>query len=136
MSFAVRLVLLGLAGVGLILLIAARTLEPDPRGFGTHEQLGFSPCVFQSWTGRPCPTCGATTAWAHTLRGNLAQAAACNLAGVLSCAVAVVGVPWLLLAVALGHWPIVRPELRQLLLLATTWFALMILDWLRRWFFN
>ena len=51
---------LGLAGV----LGTARLLEPDPRGFGTHTQLGLAPCAFARITGRPCPTCGMTTAFA------------------------------------------------------------------------
>jgi len=35
---------------------------PDPRGFGTHEQLGMVPCGWPPSGGIPCPTCGATTA--------------------------------------------------------------------------
>ncbi len=44
--------------VGLLL-----TLQPDPRGIGTHEQLGMEPCGWaQGPNGIPCPTCGVTTA--------------------------------------------------------------------------
>lgn len=44
------------------LLLANRLLAPDPRGFGTHEQLGLQPCwPMQHW-GLPCPGCGVTTA--------------------------------------------------------------------------
>ena len=55
-----------------ILLIAGamvallRTLQPDPRGVGTHEQLGMAPCGWsQGADGIPCPTCGVTTAACH-----------------------------------------------------------------------
>ena len=62
------------------LAIAAR-LEPDPRGHGTHEQLGLSPCAFKALTGRLCPTCGMTTAFAWTVRGRWSEAWSANPAG-------------------------------------------------------
>ena len=47
-------VLLAAWAVMLVAVLAvARRLEPDPRGFGTHEQLGLSPCAFRATTGRP-----------------------------------------------------------------------------------
>lgn len=115
-----------------MLLITARTLEPDSRGYGTHEQLGLSPCYFQVITGLRCPTCGATTAWSHVLHGNLGRAIAVNLGGLLSCAVALVGVPWLLLTAILGRWPVFQPQLRPLLIVATIWLLIVMLDWMRR----
>ena len=42
----------GLAG----LLAVARNLEPDPRGFGTHTQLGMRSCTFLTATGRLLPS--------------------------------------------------------------------------------
>lgn len=62
------------------LAIASR-LEPDPRGHGTHEQLGLAPCAFRTLTGRPCPTCGMTTAFAWTMRGRWSEAWRANPAG-------------------------------------------------------
>ena len=57
------------AGVlGLVLLgvlCVAAGLSPSPAGHGTHEQLGLPACGFYASTGRPCPTCGMTTAFAH-----------------------------------------------------------------------
>jgi len=44
-------------------------LEPDPRGLGTHEQLGLPACGVREWSGFPCPTCGTTTAAALLLHG-------------------------------------------------------------------
>lgn len=54
----------------LALLAVGRLLEPDPRGWGTHEQLGFQPCFpMRAWN-VPCPGCGVTTAVALAARGH------------------------------------------------------------------
>jgi len=45
---------------GLVLGIAL-SLNPDPSGIGTHQQLGLEPCGFLTWAGYPCPMCGMTT---------------------------------------------------------------------------
>ncbi len=52
----------------------ALVLEPDPRGWGTHEQLGFRPCFpMQHWN-LPCPGCGVTTAITLAARGHVLAA--------------------------------------------------------------
>ena len=61
LGWPIRCVLLVAAAGILGLLVLARKLEPDPRGFGTHTQLGMRPCSFLRMTGRLCPTCGMTT---------------------------------------------------------------------------
>ena len=73
-SLRVRLyaVAILLGGAGLLGL--AGWLEPDPRGFGTHQQLGSGPCGMLIVTGLPCPTCGMTTAFAHAVRGQFLRA--------------------------------------------------------------
>lgn len=43
------------------MILLALATEPDSRGFGTHEQLGLSPCRMMEFTGVPCPGCGVTT---------------------------------------------------------------------------
>jgi hypothetical protein len=37
-------------------------VPPDPRGYGTHELFGMTPCGWPERYGIPCPTCGVTTA--------------------------------------------------------------------------
>ena len=46
---------------------------PDSRGHGTHEQFGMSKCGFVVHYGKPCPTCGVTTAGAHLVRLHVFQ---------------------------------------------------------------
>jgi Protein of unknown function (DUF2752) len=58
-------------------------LEPDARGFGTHTQLGLQPCAFTRVTGRLCPTCGMTTAFAWFVRGKVDRSWQANPAGFL-----------------------------------------------------
>jgi len=79
----------GLAG----LLGLAKTLEPDPRGFGTHVQLGLQPCAFATMTGRLCPTCGMTTSFAWFMRGRMDRSWQANPAG---CLFALLSIPLLI----------------------------------------
>ena len=73
----------------------ARCLVPDPRGLGTHQQLGLPPCTFRVLFGRPCPACGMTTAWANVLRGRLPPALRANVTGTLLCGLDLAAVGWL-----------------------------------------
>jgi hypothetical protein len=119
--------------VGLVLLITARRLDPDPRGYGTHEQLGLTPCFFQQLTGHICPACGTTTAWAHALHGDLKQAASSNLGGTLLCGAALVVAPWLVAVAIAGRWLVTRPTLPLLLSVGSAWLVVALLGWFRRW---
>lgn len=62
-----RLAALLAVAVGGWLIWALLWVDPDPRGFGTHEQLGMLPCGWPAISGIPCPTCGVTTSAAHML---------------------------------------------------------------------
>ena len=73
-----------------------RCCEPSPPGYGTHQQLGLPPCTFWVLFGRPCPTCGMTTAWAHLMRGEWLDACRANAGGALLGLLAMVAAPWLL----------------------------------------
>ena len=59
--------ILALIGIGLLGL----WMDPDPRGFGTHEQLGLAPCRTMEWIGIPCPGCGVTTSVSLFWHGEL-----------------------------------------------------------------
>ena len=77
------------------LLVVARRLEPDPRGFGTHTQLGLPPCAFLAVTGRLCPTCGMTTSFAWLTRGRIDRSWQANPAGCLYALLTIPVVSWL-----------------------------------------
>lgn len=67
--------------IGAAVLGLALWLKPDPRGYGTHEQLSGSPCGWLLVTHYPCPTCGMTTAFAYVVRGQLWRAFLAQPAG-------------------------------------------------------
>lgn len=69
-----------LGGSAAILGLAAN-LQPSSAGLGTHRQLGLPRCSAIVMFGYPCPTCGMTTAFAHTVRGELASAFAAHPGG-------------------------------------------------------
>jgi hypothetical protein len=71
-----HLVLAALVAAPLALLALGAWLVPDPRGFGTHEQLGFRPCWPMSRWNVPCPGCGVTTALALLVRWRVLSAVA------------------------------------------------------------
>ncbi|MCH8275816.1 MAG: DUF2752 domain-containing protein [Armatimonadetes bacterium] len=56
-------------------------LTPDVSGRGTHTQLGLPACAFLTTTGRPCPSCGLTTAFTNLVHGDLASATAAHPLG-------------------------------------------------------
>lgn len=49
-------------------------IRPDPRGHGTHEQLGLDVCGWPIVYGIPCPTCGCTTAACLLVHGRILDA--------------------------------------------------------------
>ena len=91
-------------GAGLLAtLFVASQLRPDPRGWGTHEQLGLPPCAFRAITGVPCPSCGMTTSFAYVVRGQVLVAALTNPGGCLLALGAIVLIPWCIASAAVGR---------------------------------
>ncbi len=69
-----------------ILVVAAR-LTPSPSGYGTHLQIGLpgmGPCPWAEKYGKPCATCGMTTAFAHAADGDVISAFRVQPAGALA----------------------------------------------------
>src|SRR5207247_2121268 len=79
-------------------------LDPDPRGFGTHQRLGLPECTFRMLFQLPCPSCGMTTSFCHFIRGDLRQALQANVGGVLLATLCVAQIPWCWCSAARGRW--------------------------------
>jgi hypothetical protein len=127
----------GLLVIAAILLAGAlglsRALEPDPRGYGTHTQLGLRPCAFATLTGRLCPTCGMTTACAWFVRGRIDRSWRANPAGCLLAALSIPLTFWLL-ACAVRAGPVgFRSLSGPLMGLLLAGCMLSLASWLIRW---
>jgi hypothetical protein len=118
------------ASIALVFLLAvARSLEPDPRGHGTHEQLGLPPCSFIVLYGRPCPACGMTTAWAWVVRGRLDAAVCANTTGTILCILALIAAPWLVASAVNGRWFLWKPGSWVVLTLLGFVALAMLVEW-------
>lgn len=126
LAFAVSALVL----VGLFAL--ACWLEPDPRGYGTHERLGLPPCAFATITRTPCPSCGMTTAFAWLVRGNLARSWAANPAGLGLAMFGLAAIPWLLGMAVEGRPRGFRTLEQSLTLLVVACVAFSLLAWFLR----
>lgn len=82
----------------------ARWVNPDPRGFGTHTQLGLPDCAIQLVYSQPCPGCGMTTSFAQFVRGDFREAARANPAGLLLALVCVAMIPWSAICAVQGRY--------------------------------
>jgi hypothetical protein len=83
--------------------VVAYRLEPDPRGFGTHQRLGLPPCTIRAVFGIPCPSCGMTTSFANITKGRWRQAARANVSGLILALVCLVLIPWCWLSAFYGR---------------------------------
>lgn len=94
-------------------------LQPDQRGFGTHEQLGWAACSFQQITGWHCPSCGMTTSFSHFIRGHWVDSIRANSTGFFMALFCAVQIPWSLASVRQSRlWRINQPHIALLTLLA------------------
>ncbi len=96
------------------LITVAAHLSPSPSGTGTHTQLGQPPCSWMKLWNIPCPTCGMTTAFAHTVRGQLLSALIAQPAGMLLAINTLLAAMWAGHALITGrawklNWYRVRP---------------------------
>ena len=129
-----RGLMVGMA-LGLIMVFGlACWLEPNPKGFGTHTQLGLPPCQFVQLTGHLCPTCGMTTSFAWFARGRLDRVWESNPAALFLAPACLALIPWLLLGAALGRPIGFRSLETPLIGLVVATVALSLLSWIIRLF--
>lgn len=107
-------------------------LTPDPRGFGTHQQLGMPPCTFRTMTGFNCPHCGLTTSFSWFVRGQFSNSLKANPVGVLLALASIVVLIWSLVVSIHGTFVISNEPGRDLLVGFGIWVLLSIVVWLLR----
>ncbi len=87
-----------------VVLGVARWLEPDAKGYGTHQQLGLPPCSSILLFGSKCPACGMTTAWSLAMDGRVVDAWYTNAGGLVLIVVAWIYMPIFGCYAAWGVW--------------------------------
>ena len=101
--------------------LTALSLEPDPRGFGTHQRLGLPPCSFRMFFGIHCPTCGMTTSFAHFVRLDLTGSFKAHRVGPFLAGFCLMMVPWSALSAVTGRtWKVETPDKAVVYTLAVT----------------
>ncbi len=122
-----------LAALGIVSVFGtALWLVPDPRGFGTHQQLGLPECVFRSVTGFHCPHCGMTTSFCWFVRGNLAESFRASPSGLLLAVLSSLMLPWLVAVSLKGVWFGLHDPGRGIMTGFGIWLLLSIVLWLFR----
>lgn len=108
----------------------ARSLRPDPRGFGTHQQIGLPECSVRLLFSRPCPGCGMTTSFSHFVRGEFVEAGRANVAGLLLATLCVVMIPWSLFSAVRGTTWLVDEPMMLLTILIVVIGGIAMVSWL------
>ena len=98
------------ATCGAVLGLAA-FVEPDARGYGTHERLGLPPCGFLVGTGLPCPTCGMTSSFALMMHAHPLDAVVAQPAGAILCLATLATMFVAMRVVVSGRMPLIRWEM-------------------------
>ena len=112
-------------------VIVARFLTPDPRGLGTHQQLGLPPCSMRVLFNLPCPGCGMTTSWSLFSRGNFNDSIQTNTGGFLLACLATVSLAIGLHAIV-RRKPASRNSNRALTISLLAIFGISLAQWLWR----
>lgn len=110
--------------------VVARRLEPDQRGYGTHQQFGLPECSVRVMFSTPCPGCGMTTCFSHFVRGEFVAAARANPAGILLAMLCVVMIPWSLWSAIRGYIWLVDEPITLLLILIVIISVVAVLSWM------
>jgi hypothetical protein len=144
MSRWVRGTLVGIALGLTALFVVAAYLNPyqsdgSARRMETHMQLGLPECTFKRVTGLPCPSCGMTTSFALTMRGDLADAIRANSVGVMLALTLLAAIPWCIASALCRRTLFVQSAERALMMFVVGLLSLMLLRWvvivgLKVWF--
>lgn len=118
--------------IGITLLVVAFRLKPNPKGYGTHQQLGFSRCSFIEFFGIPCPSCGMTTSWSNLMNGKIIQSFRANPGGALLGICTLIISPWVLISGLTGKWFYTSPNMAWLFFATLGICAVTVTQWVIR----
>jgi len=112
--------------------VVAYRLEPDPRGFGTHQRLGLPPCTIRAVFGIPCPSCGMTTSFANMTKGRWQAAAEANVAGLILSFICAALVPWCWLSAFYGRLCWIRRPAKMAAVILVVVCGVATVEWMMR----
>ncbi|MEJ7591742.1 MAG: DUF2752 domain-containing protein [Planctomycetaceae bacterium] len=126
-----------LLGAGIVVVFGiAVWLKPDPRGFGTHQQLGMPPCTFRALTGVNCPHCGLTTSFSWFVRGHFENSMKANPAGLMLASASIFFLIWSVVVSLRGTYVITHEPGRVLLIGFGIWVLFSVVIWCLRLFWK
>ena len=125
----------GPVGIVIVVVFAVAVwVTPDPRGFGTHQQLGMPPCAFRALVGINCPHCGLTTSFSWFVRGRFQKSIEPNPSRFILPIASVLVLIWSVVVSIRGSFVIIHEPGRFFLLGFAGWVLVSILIWLFKLF--
>ena len=130
----VRGVLIFLALSFTALLITSAWLSPydedgQPRTMATHTQLGLPPCNMVVLTGKPCPSCGMTTAFSLLVHGDVKNSVKANWVGTILAVYWFSLIPWAAISAYRGKLFFVKSGERMVTISIVVFMVLMLGRW-------
>ena len=130
----VRGALIVLAGLFIAVFVTAATIKPyepdgSPLTMASHTQLGLPECNMVTWTGKPCPSCGMTTSFAHLIHGDVGNSLRANWAGTLLAIYWLLLVPWAVVSAWRGKLFGIRNGEAMISISIGVFTVLMLLRW-------
>ena len=130
----VRGILIFLATIFTALLLTSIWLYPydedgQPRTMATHTQLGLPPCNMVVLTGKPCPSCGMTTAFSLLAHGDVKNSIKANWVGTILAAYWFALIPWSAYSAYRGKLYFVRSGERMVTISVVAFMVLMLGRW-------
>jgi len=126
------LVYLALLSTSILIMVVGICLQPDARGYSTHQRIGLPACPVPQLTGYPCPTCGFTTSLAQMARGHCVAGFRSHILGAVVFLGAISFLVWSFTAPLFHASPVAAGRLLQ-----SKWFwSAMIAVFYLSWFVN
>jgi hypothetical protein len=124
------ILLVGSLGALALFVVLGLWIHPDPRGFGTHEQLGLPACKMMDWTGIPCPGCGVTTSVALFAHGQFLESLRNQPLGYLVALAIPLCAAWTVVSHLLGRDLAHDADIVRVKPFVLSLFAVILLPWL------
>lgn len=131
-SIQIRLASAAIALGFCLVIFFATQLSPDPRGFGTHQQLGLPECALKKAIGKRCPHCGMTTSMTYLVRGQWSAAWQANPGGYVFSILILCGVPMFGSVAVRGRYWLTKDPFHWLFVSGLAYAGFVLVMWIVR----